>query len=98
MHKFPYETTFFSATEMKMIRRIRKEIEREKREREERERERERGGARAYLSVELDVGSAEADEAGEHRLVEARVLLEGHVLHDGRQLIVIANQHHPLQP
>ena len=51
-----------------------------------------------YLSVELDVGGAQADEAGEQGLVQVAVLLEGHVLDYGRQLVVVAYQDHPLQP
>ena len=52
----------------------------------------------AHLSIELHVGRAEPHEAGEERLVQVAVLLEGHVLDHGRQLVVVPNQDHPLQP
>lgn len=44
-----------------------------------------------YLSVELDVGRAQADKAGEQGLVQVAVLLEGHVLDHRRQLVVVAD-------
>ena len=54
-------------------------------------------GPLPHLRVELDVRRAEADEAREERLVQVRVLLEGHVLHHGRQLVVVANQDDALE-
>jgi hypothetical protein len=56
------------------------------------------GEKKEHLGVELDEGRAEAHEAGEEGLVEVAVLLEGHVLDHGRQLVVVAYQDHPLQP
>ena len=50
-----------------------------------------------YLSVELDIGRAQADKAGEQGLVQVAVLLEGHVLHHWGQLLVVPNQDDPLQ-
>lgn len=52
----------------------------------------------AHLCVELDVGRAQPDEAREERLVQAAVLLDGHVLDNGGQLVVVTNQDHTLQP
>ena len=49
------------------------------------------------LSIELDVGVPQAHEAREKRLVHARVLLEGHVLNHGRELVVVPNEHHALE-
>ena len=54
--------------------------------------------ARAPLRVELGGGHPQTDEAREHRLVEARILLERLVLDDGRQLVVVADQHDALEP
>jgi len=51
----------------------------------------------ADLAVEDDGGNAEAYEALEHRLVEVRVACETHVLDDGRQLVMVAQQDDPLQ-
>lgn len=57
------------------------------------------GGAEGlHLGIELDIGSAEAHKAREEGLVEVAVLLEGHVLDHGRQLVVVAYQNHPLEP
>ena len=56
------------------------------------------GEKKEHLGVELDEGRAEAHEAGEEGLVEVAVLLEGHVLDHGRQLVVVPYQDHPLQP
>lgn len=56
------------------------------------------GGGWAHLCIELDVGGAEADEAGEEGLVQMTVLLEGHVLNHRRQLVVVPNQDDSLQP
>jgi hypothetical protein len=42
-----------------------------------------------YLCVELHVGRAQSDEPREQRLVQVAVLLEGHVLHHRRQLVVV---------
>ena len=44
------------------------------------------GRARTSLRVELDVGDAEADKAGEEGLVHLGILLEGGVLDHRRQL------------
>ena len=46
----------------------------------------------------MDVGGAQADEAGEEGLVQVAVLLEGHVLDDRRQLMVVAYEDDTLQP
>ncbi len=51
----------------------------------------------AYLGVQLEVWHAKPDEAGEEGLIQVAVLLEGHVLHDRRQLMVIANEDDPFQ-
>ena len=52
----------------------------------------------SYLCIELHVGGAQADKAGEEGLIQVAVLLEGHVLHHGRQLVVVSYKNHPLQP
>lgn len=52
----------------------------------------------ADLCIELDVGGAEADEAGEEGLVQVAVLLEGHVLDHRRQLVVVPYEDDSLQP
>lgn len=54
-------------------------------------------GPRPTLGVELHVGGAQPDEPREQRLVQVAVLLEGRVLHHGRQLVVVANQHDALE-
>ena len=51
-----------------------------------------------HLRIELDVGCAEADEAREQRLVQVAVLLDCHVLHHRRQLVVVPDQDHALEP
>ena len=51
-----------------------------------------------HLSIELHGRHAQADEAREEGLVQVGVFLEGHVLHHGRQLVVVAYQCHSLQP
>ena len=50
------------------------------------------------LCIELDVGGAEADEAGEEGLVQVAVLLEGHVFNHRRQLVVVPYEDDSLQP
>ena len=45
----------------------------------------------------MNVGCAKADEAGEEGLIQMAVLLEGHVLHHRRQLMVVSYQDHTLQ-
>lgn len=50
------------------------------------------------LGVELDVRRSKANKSSEERLVQVAVLLEGHILHDRRQLVVIPNQDDSLQP
>jgi hypothetical protein len=52
----------------------------------------------SHLRVELDVGRAQAHKAREQGLVQVAVLLEGHVLDHGRQLVVVPDQGDPLQP
>ena len=52
----------------------------------------------SHLSIELDVGGAQADESGEEGLIQVAVLLESHVLDHGGQLVVVSNQDHTLQP
>ena len=53
---------------------------------------------RTHLRIELDVGCAEANEAREQGLVQVAVLLDRHVLHHRRELVVVANQDDALQP
>ena len=52
----------------------------------------------ARLRIELGVWRAKAHEAREQRLVKVAVLLERHVLDHGRQLVVIPDQDHALEP
>ena len=52
----------------------------------------------ADLCIELDVGGAKADEASEEGLVQVAIFLEGHVLHNRGQLVVVSYQDHTLQP
>ena len=54
-------------------------------------------GVSATARVEVSWQDAEAHEARKERLVEARVLLEGHVLDDGRQLVVVADEDDALE-
>lgn len=56
------------------------------------------GGGWAHLCIELDVGGAKADEAGEEGLVQMTILLKGHVLDHRRQLVVVPDQDDTLQP
>mmetsp|Transcript_144 Transcript_144/g.310 ORF Transcript_144/g.310 Transcript_144/m.310 type:complete len:1317 (+) Transcript_144:450-4400(+) len=53
--------------------------------------------AGAALQVQVDGGRAEAHEARVQRLVQVPVLLEGAVLDHGRQLVMVADEHHALQ-
>ena len=55
-------------------------------------------GSGSTLGVEVDGGHPEAHEAGEQRLLHVGELLEGHVLDDRRQLVVVADHDPPLQP
>lgn len=56
------------------------------------------GSTASHLSIELDVRGPQADESGEKGLIQVAVLLEGHVLDHGGQLVVVTNQDHTLQP
>ena len=50
------------------------------------------------MRVQVDSGHSEPDEAREQRLLHVGVFLEGHVLPDRRQLVVVADHDPPLQP
>ena len=52
---------------------------------------------KADLCIQLDVGGAQANEACEEGLVQVAVLLEGHVLDNRGQLVVVSYQDHTLQ-
>ena len=54
-------------------------------------------GAGAPLRVQVHGGHPQADEAGEEGLLHVGVLLEGHVLDDGRQLVVVSDHDPALQ-
>jgi hypothetical protein len=56
------------------------------------------GVGNPHLCIELDEGRPQAHKACEQGLVQVAILLKGHVLHDRRQLVMVANQNHPLQP
>ena len=49
------------------------------------------------MSVEVDSGDAEPDETREERLLHIGVLLEGHVLDDRWQLVVVTDHDPALQ-
>ena len=49
------------------------------------------------MSVQVDSGHTQAHEACEEGLLHVGELLEGHVLDDGGQLVVVANHDPPLQ-
>eukprot|EP00906_Rhabdomonas_costata_P018530 RCo027050 len=55
-------------------------------------------GPHSALCVELDCGHPQPDQSGEEALVHVGILLEGHVLHHRGKLVVVPDQHHPLQP
>ena len=57
-----------------------------------------RPGASTALGVQVHGGHPQADEAGEEGLLHVGVLLEGHVLDDGGQLVVVPDHDPPLQP
>mmetsp|Transcript_66781 Transcript_66781/g.118197 ORF Transcript_66781/g.118197 Transcript_66781/m.118197 type:complete len:217 (+) Transcript_66781:471-1121(+) len=50
------------------------------------------------LEVEVHCGCPKTHEAGIQGLVQVTVLLESTVLHDRRQLVMVTNEHHSLQP
>ena len=50
-----------------------------------------------HLSVELHIGHAQPHKSGKQALVQVAVLLEGHVLDNRGQLVVVADQTHTLQ-
>ena len=53
-------------------------------------------GSCPALGVQVHRGHAEADEPGEERLLHVGVLLEGHVLDDGRELVVVPDHYEAL--
>ena len=55
-------------------------------------------GPGSTLGIQVHCGHTEADKAREERLLHVGVLLEGHVLDDGWQLVVISNHDPALQP
>lgn len=55
-------------------------------------------GSGTTLSVQVDARDAESDDASEQRLLHVGKLLEGHVLDDGRQLVVITDHDPAFEP
>lgn len=52
----------------------------------------------AALCIQIDSGHSEAYKSGKERLLHVGVLLEGHVLDNRRQLVVVSNHDPTFQP
>lgn len=55
-------------------------------------------GTGTPLCIKVNSGHSQADKAGEERLLHVGVLLEGHVLDDGGELVVVPDHDPTLQP
>lgn len=55
-------------------------------------------GPRTALRIQLHIRRPQPHKARKQRLIQVTVLLEGHVLHDWRQLVVISDEYNALEP